>query len=289
MIKFFLKIIKLYFLISILLIVGLLIYTLFYSKLKIIFNNERKKEVVKYIDKIEEKNYNKEDLKIFPEVLQKYLINYGILNINKIVNADIVWKNSFIKLQNKSEFIKLKTEQFNSVITPFRTVYMRAFLFGYIPFEGRDKFADNKGSMIGKLVNLVDIFNTEDEEITVSALLTILAESLIVPGYLFQDYISFENIDEKSFKAIIKYNDIEVSGNFYFNEKYEFIKFETRKRYYMDKNGYKNYPWIVNISDYKEMNNIKFPSKMSAKWLIDKQDYVYYKGEIEMINFNVKK
>jgi hypothetical protein len=61
-------------------------------------------------------------------------------------------------------------------------------MFGVIPFEGRDKFLDGKGNMIGRLAKIKTVFDVTGAEMDVSAAVTYLSESLIVPACALQKY-----------------------------------------------------------------------------------------------------
>jgi hypothetical protein len=122
----------------------------------------------------------------------------------------------------------------------------------------------------------------------ISALVTVLAEALLVPSYALQNYITWFPLEPKKAKAVCKFAGIEVSGIFHFNDKYEFTLFETEERYYSTSGKeYKKMKWSAKAGDYVDNGTYKFPSTLSAFWTSEKGDIIYYKGTIDNILFNV--
>lgn len=253
-----------------------------------LYNNELNSELNKYRGLYSSQTISEEELQKLPSHLQKYFKVTGYSQSIKIVNAEIVWKSSSIRFEAGKKAIPLKTLQFNSVVEPFRIAYMRANLFGFIPFEGRDKSAGGTGHMYGKLAKFIRIFDAKDKETAISALITLFAESLMVPGYVFQPYIEWLSEDNNSVMGKIEYKDLSATGKFFFDEAGFFTHFETYDRYYTSSKGkYIKYPWHVYIFDYKKQGDLYIPAKVSAEWDVAGKRFEYYTGEIEKIRFNI--
>jgi hypothetical protein len=130
---------------------------------------------------------------------------------------------------------------------------MESHIWGLFPFEGRDKYQDGHGNMLIKLMKLFTVADDKGKEMDESALVTILAEALIVPSYALQSYITWMAIDSMAAKATIRFRETEVSGVFYFNEAGENIRFETNDRYQSQKDGsHKKIKWIAVPGNYQE-------------------------------------
>lgn len=256
--------------------------------MKDLYLSEVRKELAKY------SNYandiiTENDIISLPEPVQKYFRYCGYLGKEKIINAEIEWEDVFIKMSANKNWLSLKCYQFNSVPEPTRIVYMKSSILGIFPLEGRDKYQDGHGNMLIKLFKVIKIADANGKEMDESALVTVLAESLLVPTYALQHYIKWTVIDLNTAKAVIRYNESEVSGLFYFNDNGEFIRFETNDRYYSEKGTeYKKLKWSGVAGNYIEKNGIKFPSYFKAIWLTEEGDFEYFKGTIASIKFNVK-
>ena len=227
-----------------------------------------------------------------PVAIQKYLEICNLKGKPIPKNAEIKWSESYIRLRPDKNWLRLKTIQFNQVEELMRIAYMKARFACIVPFEGRDIYYKGKGHMLGKLGKIIPIFNEGIHEIAQSALITCLAEFLLVPGYIFQPYVKWEEIDSNCVKATLIHNNIQVSGYFYFNEKGEYVKFVSHDRYYLqpDKTCIKK-KFTVLLSEYTESNTVRHPSLVRVIWNLDERnsskDYEYWKGSIESINYNI--
>jgi hypothetical protein len=224
-----------------------------------------------------------------PAPVQNYLITCGFMDKEIPVNAEVVWSDSHIKLKPGGNWMKLKTRQYNCVKNPFRIAYMKAYMFGIIPFEGRDLYVNGSGHMYGRLGKLITVFDEKQKEIAQSALITLLAECLIVPGYAIQSYISWEAIDDKTAVAVINHHDIKATGIFHFNETGELTRFESDDRFYMSpEKGNVLTPFVVEVGDYFMQNGLKLPGTVKAIWQLDSGPYEYWKGSISEVNYNIQ-
>ena len=123
--------------------------------------------------------------------------------------------------------------------------------------------------MLIKLLKFIQVADAKGKEMDASALVTILAESLLVPTYALQPYISWTAIDSNTAKAVLRYNECEVSGLFFFDDRGEYIRFETIDRYFSEKGTeYKQVKWSGVVENYLEKNGIKFPltSRLCGIW-----------------------
>ncbi len=190
-------------------------------------------------------------------------------------------------MSSKNKWIRLDCYQFNSVPEPTRIVYMKSRIMGVFPFEGRDKYHDGHGNMLINLMKVFMVADAKGKEMDESALVTVLAETFLVPSYALQDYITWSAIDSNTAKATLKFNESEVTGVFHFNDQGEFIEFETNDRYYSERGTeYKKVKWSVVASNYIEKNGIKFPTTLSAIWHEKDGGFEYFKGKIEYIEFD---
>lgn len=252
-----------------------------------LYQSEVRKELTKYV------SYNNEviteqDIAGLPEPVQKYFRNCGYLGQKKMINAKITWKDVYLRLSPKKNWMALECDQFNSVPEPTRIAYMKSRILGIIPFNGRDKYQDGHGNMLVKLLKFIKVADAKGREMDESGLVTVLAETFLVPTYALQDYIKWISIDTKTAKATISNNGCEVSGLFYFNADGEFIRFETEDRYYSEQGTeYTKLKWSAIVSSYAERNGIKFPADFRAVWHTEAGEYEYFKGSIDDIKYNV--
>jgi hypothetical protein len=229
------------------------------------------------------------DIASLPEPVQRYFKYCGYLGKEKMTNARIEWQDFSLRLDPKKDWMNAECYQFNSVPEPTRIVYMESHIWGLFPFEGRDKYQDGHGNMLIKLLKLFTVADDKGKEMDESALVTVLAEALIVPSYALQSYITWTAVDSTSAKATIRFRETEVGGVFYFNQAGENIRFETNDRYQSQKDGsHKKIKWSAVPGNYQEKRGIRFPTSISAIWKTEGGDHEYVRGTISNIEFDVK-
>ncbi|NMB52683.1 MAG: hypothetical protein GX999_10170 [Bacteroidales bacterium] len=217
--------------------------------------------------------------------MKKYLRVCGYINMPVPVNADVYWTESWLKMSQDKEWVKLHTMQFNSVKPIGRTAYMK--MLG-MPVAARDLYRNGYGEMNVKLLNLIKLAFDNSKEVAQSALISTFCEFMLIPGYLLLDNVKWEQIDDYLVRGTLIDNGIEVSGIFYFNKEGVFTHFETFDRYFTTgKNSYKKVKFSVIVDSYKNQDNLKISEKVKVMWHLPEGDFEYYKGTIERIEFNV--
>jgi hypothetical protein len=132
------------------------------------------------------------------------------------------------------------------------------------------------------------MINAEGDELTVSALITLLAEVLFIPNYALQEYIEWTPIDDHRAQATIRHEGHTASGTFDFDDEGFFRSFESNDRFYLTPDGrYEKRKFSVFVKDYKENNDILIPATVSAVWHLDHGEYEYWRGTISHIRYNI--
>jgi hypothetical protein len=255
------------------------------TPMKKMFLFEVQTELDKFV--VSHEVFKKEAISNLPEPVQWYFKYCGYIGKEKMTNARIVWNDVNFKMRPDKPWIKIKYEQYNFVSEPARLAYIYSTMFGVVPFEGRDRYLNGKGNMLGKLLKKITLFDVSGTEMDVSVAVTYLSEALLVPACILQPYIKWEALGPNYAKASIDYKGVKAEGIFTFNDKGEFTKFETEDRY-MDTGGgiSEKHKWTAEASNYIEKNGIKIPSKLKAIWNLPDGDYEYFNGTITDIAYN---
>jgi hypothetical protein len=228
------------------------------------------------------------DINHLPPPVQRYFEYCGFIGRPLPLNAEVVWEESHIRMSPDKEWMKLSTRQYNCVENPFRIAYMKARMFGIIPFDGRDIYVNGTGHMYGKIGNLFTVFDEKTHEIAQSALIIIMAEALLIPGYALADYTSWEAIDDQSARIRMVLEGIDVSGTFYFDEAGRMIRFETNDRYFLHpKEGNVLTGFSAEVGDYKKQGDLMIPGSLMAIWHLETGRYEYWKGRITGVKYNI--
>jgi hypothetical protein len=255
--------------------------------MKKLFLSEVQSELEK--SKISTEVFKEEDIAKLPEPIQRYFRYCGYIGKKKMSSAKLVWKDVNFKMGVDKPWFKIKYQQYNFVSEPGRIAYIYSKMFGIIPFEGKDEYLNGKGNMLGKLLKKITLFDVKGDEINVSAAVTYLSESLIIPTCVLEKFISFEPIDHNHVKGIIEYMGIKAEGIFTFNDNGEFTRFETETRY-MDsgKGTSEKHKWTAEAGNYISNNGIKIPSELKGVWNLPNGDYEYFNGIVCEITYDNK-
>lgn len=249
-----------------------------------LFESEVKREKEKCMkDSVE--RITEQSISALPEPLQRYFRHCGYVGANWMNQVDIKWEDFFLKMSPTKGWLPLKCRQMNFVTEPSRIVYMKGKLKGFIPFEGRDKYQDGQGNLLIKLAKLITVGDAKGKEMDEGEVVTFLAESLLVPSTVFQEYLSWYEIDSNHVKGILTHHGKQVSGVFTFRDNGEFVRFDTDDRYMTEGKTFKKIGWSAMADDYREKNGIRFPTKLRGVWHLENEDFEYFKGTIAQLHF----
>lgn len=222
-----------------------------------------------------------------PNALQHFLLSSGFLKLGDLHQVKIEWATARLKFEQNGAWQDISVIQHNFLPDPIRLVYMKAKLFGLFGLAAFDGFRHGKGYMQVRLAKLFNLVNATGAKIDKSALVTLLAETMIIPTYALQTYIQWEEIDSYSVKGTINYHGLKASGIFYFNSNFEITKFETEDRYLTTKSGeLQQTHWTASCEYYHKHGSIRYPTSIRATWNMAIGDYTYFEGRVKNLIIN---
>lgn len=243
-----------------------------------------KKEYSSIVGELSESNkmpksiITEDDLKVLPEVIQKYFIKNGYVGIESASIIKFDFKDVEFSMGVNKPNIKIDYTVYDFVKEPTRVALIDSKMFG-IPFEGIDICKDGKAKMKGTLAKNITLFNTKFDIIDSSY----LSECMMHPSLALQENITYKQIDDYSVEATIRKNGRKTTGIFYFNENYEMTHFIDEKRLSSDTNTYEK--WSAVTSDYKVVNGVNRPTKFQAVWNFSEGDLVYFDSKNMKISY----
>lgn len=243
-----------------------------------------KKEYSSIVGELSEANkmpksiITEDDLKVLPEVIQKYFIKNGYVGIESASIIKFDFKDVEFSMGVNKPNIKIDYTVYDFVKEPTRVALIDSKMFG-IPFEGIDICKDGKAKMKGTLAKNITLFNTKFDIIDSSY----LSECIMHPSLALQENITYKQIDDYSVEATIRKNGRKTTGIFYFNENYEMTHFIDEKRLSSDTNTYEK--WSAVTSDYKVVNGVNRPTKFQAVWNFSEGDLVYFDSKNMKISY----
>lgn len=230
-------------------------------------------------NKLSKSIINEDDLKVLPEVLQKYYIKNGYIGIESASIIMFDFKDVEFSMGVNKPNVKIDYTVYDFVKEPSRVALIDSKIFG-IPFQGIDICNDGNASMKGVLAKHITLFNTKFEIIDSAY----LSECIMHPSLALQDNITYKQIDDYSVEATIRVNGRVTTGIFYFNKDYEMTHFVDKKRLCADTNTYEK--WSAVVGNYKVVNGINVPMKFQAVWNYSEGDLIYFNSNYMKINFH---
>lgn len=225
------------------------------------------------------------DLEKLPVPVQRWLIYSQIIGKERIQSARSK-QTMVLRLKEKQKnWMTGQAEQYFSVEQPGFLWKAKIKAAPLIYIVGRDKYDQGEGNMLIKILSMFTVADASGKEINQGSLVRYLAEIVWIPSAALNDYISWEEIDSHSAKATMNYQGVTVSGVFMFNSKGEVTSFEAKR--YGDFDGeYRMETWYIEVSDYKEFEGVKVPTKGEITWKLASGDYNWYKFEVKEMEFN---
>lgn len=219
-------------------------------------------------------------------ILQRYLAGSGYIGKETVICCQLIWKEAALRMRPGGNWTPVRCRQINFLPSPARLVLMDARLFGFLPFTARDIFQNGHGGLLVRLLDKLRVSEWTGPLMDRSELVTVLAETMIIPAYALCRYITWREIDPLTVEGIISFQGVTAKGIFYFTADGMVERFETLDRYYGNNGSYENYLWVATAEKYKVRGDIRFPSLFQALWKMPGREHVYFKGEIARLQFN---
>ncbi|RKR83579.1 hypothetical protein BDD43_3789 [Mucilaginibacter gracilis] len=221
-----------------------------------------------------------------PVPLQRYFEFCGYTGKECARAVTVDWESAWLKLALKGKWKKVVCTQINVLPQPVRLFYIRRKLLGVFPFGAIDEFMQNNSQMLIKLLNFFTVSHATGKEMDKAELVTILAETILIPAYALQYYITWKQLNPNCVKGTINYKGICASGLFYFGEAGQILSFETNDRYYTTKTGeYVQTRWLARVDSYRPHHGGNIPSAFATIWRRPEGDFEYFKGTIAAIRY----
>ncbi|EJP84968.1 MULTISPECIES: DUF6544 family protein [Bacillus cereus group] len=257
--------------------IGLYIFfNISYSKTKTEFNKKVSQQIATLNSVNDEFTYD--DIDYLPLPVKRYFEYCGYIGTPKMSYMVAKFKDvDFIMLPNKPK-LKIDYTQYNFVNEPNRLAFIDTALYG-VPFQGIDSYIGGSGNMKGVIAKSFNLFNQHGQEMDQASLVTVLAESLVIPNVALQNYIIWESVDDTHVKAKIAYKGISASGIFTFSKTGEALSFTTKDRAAISTDGVKQkIAWSAVYENYKKSNGIMQPTVLKAVWHYKSGDVTYFDG-----------
>lgn len=252
------------------------------------FENMVEKEVANMLEDVPSSisTVKNEDLGHLPRSVQKWLTATGVIGKPEIISVQLT-QTGEMRTAPASKWMAFDATQYFNVNDPGFNWAVNVEAFPGIHLSGRDKLAFGKGEMKIKLLSLFNVVNEAgNEKINSGSMLRFLGEICWFPTAALNEYITWEEIDALTAKAIFRQYDEEVWGVFTFSEDGDLLSFEA-ERYYGGGDKAAKYPWLIDVLEYEVFNGIKLPSKCKVTWKLPEGDFEWLNLEITTVYYNI--
>lgn len=225
------------------------------------------------------------DMEHLPEAVKKYLHYTGFAGKKKILNFRAEYKGG-IRFRPDEDYMPLRSVQYNFMDRPARFFYIVAKKKG-IPAFGIHIYRNAKAIFKIRLLGLFTVVNAKGPLMDQGETVTVLNDMFFMaPGSLIDKRIQWHIIDDLTVKATFTNEKISVSAVLYFHEDGRLMNFISDDRYETDGREYKNYPWETPVSEYKDINGYRLPSKARLIYRRPEGDFCYGEFELVSIEYN---
>jgi hypothetical protein len=251
------------------------------------FDRQMEKEIAQIkanTQELDSERISKEDISHLPAIVQKWLDASGVLGREPISRVYLEQALQFRMKPEDQDWSAGTAQQYFSVEPPAFHWTTEMKMNSILKVLGRDRYVNGEGEMTIKLLGMLAVADVKaDPKTNQATLQRYLAEIVWFPTAALSPYLEWEQIDELSAKASMRYQGVEGSGTFHFNEAGEFTKFSTLR--YMDANDEAPTEWVVKAKRLDKFNGIQIPVECEASWILESGEWNWLKLEIEKLSF----
>jgi hypothetical protein len=165
---------------------------------------------------------------------------------------------------------------------------VRVATWWFLPFAWLkivEVYEHAKGSIHSRLWSAMTVKYASDHETDTSLLLRYLTHALCFP-FVFTntDVITWEELDDRSARAILTDGDVSVSATFYFSDEGLIEKIISFDKF----RGDKREEWEVRCSEYQRRRNVLMPTVYEFGWNTERGTVSYAKYRIGDIWYDVQ-
>ena len=221
-----------------------------------------------------------------PEPVEHWLKNTGVVGKERVLTVRLEQHVQMKMQPDQQDWTEAFALQYFTTDPPAFIWKVDMQLIPLVNISGRDRFMGGKGGMLIKLLWLVPVVNSSDnEKINKGTLQRYLGEIVWFPSAAVSPFITWEKIDALSAKASMTYMGTTGSGIYQFDEHGNFLSFRA-ERYMGGEDDAQLREWVIAVKENKIMNGIKIPAKMEVTWKLDSGAWTWLKLEITRIEYN---
>jgi hypothetical protein len=219
-----------------------------------------------------------------PRIVKKWL-QVSLINDDPIRSVRLRQKGR-MRTKTEGRWMPFTAEQYINTSAASFIWTTDVQVFPNIVLTGRDRLEQGEGEMRIKISGLIPVVNEKDHpKLNSGALMRYLAEICWYPTAALDQRIHWSAVGDNAAKATLKFNDMSVSGIFYFTPEGDFEAFESQ-RFYGGGNKSKLETWHIDALDYETFHGVRIPCRTEVTWKFLEGDFKWLELEIEDIDYN---
>lgn len=247
--------------------------------------NNDAREVLSSAELAQKEIIQPSELNNLPSCVQKWMRCSGVVGHEKIHTVRLT-QSGRLRLEPDKPWMPVEAVQYINVDKPGFVWKARVKMAPFIYLQGKDKYFNGHGSMQIKLLSLLTVVNSKPApEMDQGTLLRYLAEMMWYPSAALNDYISWEEVGANSARATMKWQGVQASMLFNFNETGDVVS--TVAARYQEVNGaFVLNDWGGIPREFHEYNGIRIANQADVVWKYQTGDFNWLQIEVNDIDFN---
>ena len=232
-------------------------------------------------------SYSLQNPEALPPIVQKWLKVSGSLDhpIPKTVRLE---QQGEMRITKKGKWMPFSAVQYFNAEAPAFVWKTRVKAFPLVDLSGRDKLQNGKGEMLIQLFSLFTVAHAAgDQKVDSGTLQRFLGEICWFPSAALRPYLSWEQINDNSAKAVFNQEGLEVEGIFHFSAEGRLQSFEAM-RYFGTGKDAKKEKWVIEVLKNDVFQGISVPSQCKVTWQLPEGDFHWLSLKITSLEFDPK-
>jgi hypothetical protein len=195
---------------------------------------------------------------------------------------------SWFRIEQRGE-MRLKPDD---VWRPFRATQVYSVAEPQFVWHARmgafrvvDSLVAGRGRLEARLLGVVPVAKSGDDDTTGAQLLRYLAEIVWVPGAIAgNSAVTWQQVDEKTALGRIEHRGTPLALRFTFDADGDIIAVDGARTYGSGSER-QQAPWRGRFSDYREIGGVRIPSRAEVRWQLDGGPFDYWRATITDLSY----
>lgn len=230
------------------------------------------------------------DLAPLPESAQRYLGFMGVLGRPRDWSFRLAFTGRFRRTP-KDVWMKCEAWQYNTRLAVARIFYIRIRFAGLVPVLARDTYADGRGRMLIRLLDLITVGDGTGEEYDIGELVTYLNDGIMIaPSMLLVPEVRWSAVDANSFDVALTDHGRTVTARVLIDDLGAPVDFSTTDRFYApDPRRPVRMRWTTPVQGWRDVEGRRLWTRGQAAWQLPEGPFSYadFTPLVETLAFNV--